>query len=482
MTILSNAKIYGIIKNDTFSKQRLTKGERAVPVEKNKEYEVEIIDNGYEGEGIAKINDFTIFIQGAIKGEICKILIVKVNKSYAFGKLLEVIKKSENRVEADCKTYKRCGGCSLRHLKYEETLNLKRNIVQNLVDKTMQTSIKVHNVIGMQNPFHYRNKLQYPVGRDNKGNLVMGVFANRTHQIIPVENCLIQNQEAEKVAKSIFNFIKENNVSVYDENSRSGAIRHIIVKIGFKTNEIMCILVSNERKIKQERELVNKIVAEFPNVKTIVKNINSKNTNVILGKENIILYGDGFIQDKLENFTFKISPMSFYQTNPIQTEVLYNKAIEFAKLDKEDILCDLYCGIGTIGIFASNKVKKVYGIEIVPEAVETAKENAKINNVDNIEFIVGDVEKAFKELIEVREIHPTAIIVDPPRRGLDATTMNKILDLEVNKFVYVSCNPATMVRDLKMLEEKYQVKEIQPVDMFPYTNSVECVAALQLKK
>ena len=482
MTILSNAKIYGIIKNDTFSKQRLTKGERAVPVEKNKEYEVEIIDNGYEGEGIAKINDFTIFIQGAIKGEICKILIVKVNKSYAFGKLLEVIKKSENRVEADCKTYKRCGGCSLRHLKYEETLNLKRNIVQNLVDKTMQTSIKVHNVIGMQSPLHYRNKLQYPVGRDNKGNLVMGVFANRTHQIIPVENCLIQNQEAEKVAKSIFNFIKENNVSVYDENSRSGAIRHIIVKIGFKTNEIMCILVSNERKIKQEKELVKRVVSEFPNVKTIIKNINSKNTNVILGKENITLYGDGYIQDKLENFTFKISPMSFYQTNPIQTEVLYNKAIEFAKLDKEDILCDLYCGIGTIGIFASNKVKKVYGIEIVPEAVETAKENAKINNVDNIEFIVGDVEKSFKELIEVREIHPTAIIVDPPRRGLDATTMNKILDLEVNKFVYVSCNPATMVRDLKMLEEKYQVKEIQPVDMFPYTNSVECVAALQLKK
>lgn len=481
MTILSNAKIYGIIKNDTFSKQRLTKGERAVPVEKNKEYEVEIIDNGYEGEGIAKINDFTIFIQGAIKGEICKILIVKVNKSYAFGKLLEVIKKSENRVETDCKTYKRCGGCSLRHLKYEETLNLKRNIVQNLVDKTMQNSIKVHNVIGMQNPFHYRNKLQYPVGRDNKGNLVMGVFANRTHQIIPVENCLIQNQEAEKVAKSIFNFIKENNVSVYDENSRSGAIRHIIEKIGFKTNEIMCILVSNERKIKQEKELVKRVVSEFPNVKTIIKNINSKNTNVILGKENITLYGDGFIQDKLENFTFKISPMSFYQTNPIQTEVLYNKAIEFAKLDKEDILCDLYCGIGTIGIFASNKVKKVYGIEIVPEAVETAKENAKINNVDNIEFIVGDVEKSFKELIEVREIHPTAIIVDPPRRGLDATTMNKILDLEVNKFVYVSCNPATMVRDLKMLEEKYQVKEIQPVDMFPYTNSVECVSVLQLK-
>ena len=453
-----------------------------MPVEKNKEYEVKIIDNGYEGEGIAKIDDFTIFIQGAIKGEVCKILIVKVNKSYAFGKLLEIIKKSENRIEADCKTYKRCGGCSLRHLKYEETLKLKRNIVQNLIGKTLQDSIKVNDVIGMQNPLYYRNKLQYPVGRDNKGNLVMGVFANRTHQIIPVENCLIQNQEAEKVAKSIFDFIKENNIPVYDEKTRNGAIRHIIVKIGLKTNEIMCILVLNERELKQEKELINKMVAKFPNIKTIVKNINNQNTNVILGKENIILYGDGFIQDKLENFTFKISPMSFYQINPIQTEVLYNKAIEFAKLDGEDILCDLYCGIGTIGIFASKKVKKVYGIEIVPEAVETAKENAIINNVDNIEFIVGDVEKAFKELIEVRKIHPTAIIVDPPRRGLDVTTINKILDLEVNKFVYVSCNPATMVRDLKMLEIKYQVREIQPVDMFPYTNSIECVSVLQLKK
>ena len=450
-------------------------------IKKGEEYEVEIIDNGIDGQGIAKINNFTIFVPQTTKGEKVKILILKVNKNYAFAKTLEILEKSPNRVIEDCKTYKRCGGCSLRHLKYEETLNLKRNIVQNLIDKTLKDSIKVNDVIGMQSPFHYRNKLQYPVGRDNKGNLVMGVFANRTHQIIPVENCLIQNQEAEKVAKSIFDFIKENNISVYDENSRRGAIRHIIVKIGFKTNEIMCILVSNEREIKQERELVNKIVAEFPNVKTIVKNINSQNTNVILGKENIILYGDGFIQDKLENFTFKISPMSFYQTNPIQTEVLYNKAIEFAKLDKEDILCDLYCGIGTIGIFASDKVKKVYGIEIVPEAVETAKENAKINNVDNIEFIVGDVEKAFKELIEVKGIHPTAIIVDPPRRGLDATTINKILNLEVNKFVYVSCNPATMVRDLKILEEKYQVKEIQPVDMFPYTNSVECVSVLQLK-
>mgnify|MGYP005772883905 FL=1 len=454
----------------------------SVSVEKNKEYIVDIIDNGYEGEGIAKIEDFTIFINGAIKNEKCRILIVKVNKSYAFGKLLEVINKSPNRIASDCKTYKRCGGCSLRHIKYEETLNIKKHIVQNLVDKSLVTKIQVKDVIGMEKPIYYRNKLQYPVGRDKNGLPVMGVFANRTHEIIPVENCLIQNPAAEKVAKEIFRFIKENNISVYDENSRKGLIRHIVVKIGLKTKEIMCIIVSNNEKIEKEDELIETIKGKFPQVKTIIKNINNKNTNVILGDKNIILYGDGYIYDKLGDFTFKISPMSFYQTNPIQTEILYNKAIEFAKLDKDDILCDLYCGIGTIGIFASNKVKKVYGIEIVEEAVGAAKENAKINNVNNIEFMVGDVEKAFKVLIDEKKIIPNAVIVDPPRRGLDNTTINKLNELELKKLVYISCNPATMVRDLKMLEEKYDIKEIQPIDMFPYTSHVECVAMIELKK
>ena len=452
-----------------------------IPVKKNNEYEVEIIDNGYEGEGIAKINDYTIFIPGAIKGERCKILIVKVNKAFAFGKLIEVTQKSNNRVQADCSTYKRCGGCSLRHIKYEETLNIKREKVQNLVNKSLNKSVTVNKVIGMESPFYYRNKLQYPVGKNKNGEPIMGVFANRTHEIIPVENCLIQNSEAEMVAKRVFEFIKENEISIYDENTRTGAIRHIIVKIGVKTNEIMCIVVTNESKFEREQELVEAIAGEFHNVKTIIKNINNKNTNVILGQENVVLYGDGFIYDKLGEYTFKISANSFYQTNPIQTETLYNRSIEFAKLNKEDVLCDLYCGIGTIGIFASKKVKKVYGIEIVEEAVDAAKENAEINNVDNIEFIAGDVEKAFKELIEVRRVQPTVVIVDPPRRGLDTTTIGKILELEVERVVYVSCNPATMVRDIKLLEEKYEVKQIEPIDMFPFTSHVEVCALLELK-
>lgn len=450
-------------------------------IEKNKEYKVKIIDNGYEGEGIAKIDDFTIFIKGAIKNEICKIVITKVNKSFAFGRLLEVLEKSKERREPDCLTYKRCGGCSLRHIKYEETLKVKRDMVQNLVNKGLSNKIEINNVIGMEEPLYYRNKLQYPVGLNKDGLPVMGVFANRTHEIIPVEECLIQNREAESLAKEVFKFIKENNICVYDENTRKGAIRHIIVKIGVRTNQLMCIIVTNEENIKKEKELVKHIIGKYPNLKTIIKNINNKNTNVILGESDVILYGDGYIHDRLGEYTFKISAKSFYQTNPVQTEKLYNKAIEYARLDKEDVLCDLYCGIGTIGIFASSKVKKVYGIEIVEEAVKTAKENAKINNIDNIEFIAGDAKEAFRDLIDVRKVKPTAIIVDPPRRGLDEDTINKIIELEVNKFVYISCNPATMVRDIRMLEDKYVVNEIQPVDMFPYTSHVECVAVLQLK-
>ena len=450
-------------------------------VEKNKEYKVTIIDNGYEGEGIAKIEDFTIFIKGAIKGEVCKIVITKVNKSFAFGRLLEVIEHSKKRVEPDCATYKRCGGCSIRHIKYDETLKIKKDMVQNLVNKGLEGKIEVNNVIGMENPYYYRNKLQYPVGTSKEGKPIMGVFANRTHEIIPVEECLIQNREAEKLAKEVFEFIKQNNISIYSESTKTGAIRHIIAKIGIKTNELMCIIVTNEEKIEYEEELVKNIVEKFSNLKTVIKNINNKNTNVILGEKDIILYGSGYIHDKLGEYTFKISAKSFYQTNPIQTEKLYNKAIEYAKLDENDILCDLYCGIGTIGIFASSKVKKVYGIEIVEEAVKAAEENAKMNNINNIEFIAGDAKEAFKDLIEKRNIMPTAIIVDPPRRGLDEETINKILELEVKKLVYISCNPATMVRDMKMLEDKYIVKEIQPVDMFPFTSHVECVALLCLR-
>lgn len=450
-------------------------------IEKNKEYVIEIIDNGYEGEGIAKIDDFTVFIPGVIRGETCKVLIVKVNKSFAYGKVLEIISKAESRKKVDCTTYKRCGGCDLRHIDYEYTLKMKQAIVQNLVNKTLSKDIEVNSTIGMQEPYYYRNKLQYPIGKNDKGKAIMGVFAKRTHEIIPVENCFIQNSKAQEVAREFVSLMNEQHISVYDETSRTGAIRHIVVKVGVYTNEIMCMFVTNEEKIQNEEVLVKKLLMKFPNVKTIIKNINQRNTNVILGDRNVVLYGTGYIEDKLGEYTFKISPRSFYQTNPIQTEVLYNKAIEFAKLNKDDIICDLYCGIGTIGIFASRYVKKVYGIEIVEEAIEMAKENAVLNGIKNIEFMAGDVEKVFERMLQENNVIPNVIIVDPPRRGLDNTTIETILKLGVSRLVYVSCNPATMVRDLKLLEEKYEVKEIQPVDMFPFTTHVECVTVLYLK-
>ena len=449
-------------------------------VVKNEKYVVDIIDNGFEGEGIAKIDGLTVFVPGSIKGEKCEILIVKVLASHAYGKIVNIIKKSENRKESDCATYKRCGGCSLRHMTYEHTLKLKRQVVQNLVNKGLTKKVEVLETIGMENPYNYRNKAQYPVGLNSDGQPEVGVFAQRTHTIIPIQTCLIQTEISQKIAKTIIDFVKEKNIQVYNEENQKGLLRHIVIKVGKYTNQVMCILVVNDSKFDQEQELVKLLCEKYPEIKTIVKNINNKNTNVILGKENINLYGNGYIEDKLGEYTFKISPMSFYQVNPVQAEILYTTAINQANLDKNDILFDLYCGIGTIGISASKYVNKVYGIEIVPQAIEDAKENAKINDVKNIEFICGDVEVAFDELINKEKIVPSAIIVDPPRKGLDNKTVENIAKIKPAKLVYISCNPATMVRDLAKLEEIYNIKTIQPVDMFPWTNGVESITILEV--
>ena len=451
-------------------------------MQKNEEYIVDIIDNGFEGEGIAKINDLTIFIPGAIKGEKIKIIIVKVLTSYAFGKILEIINSSEDRnTNVDCSTYKRCGGCNLRHVNYKTTLKMKKNVVQNLVNKNLKTKIIVKDTIGMEHPFHYRNKAQYPIGLDKNGNPMIGVFANRTHEVIQIDKCLIQNEEAEKIAKFICQFAQKNNISVYNEKTCQGLLRHIVVKVGIKTNQIMCILVLTSEKFPNEEKLISELTKQFPNITTIVKNINNKNTNVILGKTNINIFGNGYIYDKLGDYTFKISPLSFYQINPIQTEKLYDLALQAAKLTGKEIVFDLYCGIGTIGIYMANKAKKVYGIEIVEDAIKDAKENCKINNITNAEYYAGDTEKLLTDLIENKKIKPDVIVVDPPRKGLDNTTIENILKIKPKRLVYVSCNPATLIRDLSKLECKYEIKEIQPVDMFPFTSHVECVSLMCLK-
>ena len=449
-------------------------------IQKNEEYIVEIIDNGFQGEGIAKIDGFTIFIPNAIKGEKVKIIIVKVLSSHAFGKIIEIINKSPQRTESDCTTYKRCGGCDLRHIKYKETLKIKQNAVQSLVNKTLKNKIEVKETVGMENPYNYRNKAQYPIGKDKNGKPVIGVFANRTHEIIPIDKCMIQDEKTEQIAKYIFDFIIKNNISIYDEKTGKGLVRHIVTKIGKKTKEIMCIIVINGNQIPKEQQLVKDVTNQFPEVKSIVKNINTKNTNVILGTKNVDLYGNGYIQDILGEYTFNISPLSFYQVNPIQAEKLYEFGVKGANIKKEDIVFDLYCGIGTISL--SKYAKKVYGIEIVKEAVESAKENAKINNVNNTEFIAGDVEKVLDDLLNKQNIIPNVVMFDPPRRGLDDLTINNILKIAPKKVVYISCNPATLVRDLSRFEKAYEIVEIQPVDMFPFTSHVECVTVLYAKE
>lgn len=452
-----------------------------MPVEKNKEYIVDIIDMGFSGEGIAKINDFTIFIPGAIIGEKIRILVVKVLSSYAFGKVIEVIEKSDSRIKEDCVTYKRCGGCNLRHISYHRTLQIKQNSVQALVNKTLKNKIMVKNTVGMEDPYYYRNKAQFPVGVDKENKAHIGVFANRTHTIIPIQKCYIQKEISQEIGNFICDFINENKISVYNEKNQKGLIRHIVIKVGIKTNEIMCILVINGKEIPKEEELSQKLINKFPNIKTIVKNINTKNTNVILGKENVNIYGNGYITDILGDYTFKISPLSFYQVNPVQAEKLYNIGVKAAGITKEDTVFDLYCGIGTISLFMSKYAKKVYGIEIVEQAIDDAKENCKINNITNSEFIAGDVEKVLADLIENKNIIPDIIMVDPPRKGLDNTTIENIMKIKPKKLIYISCNPATLIRDLAKLEEEYNIKEITPVDMFPFTSHVECVVVLSLK-
>ena len=452
-------------------------------INKNDEFIVNIIDDGINGEGIAKIDNFTVFVKGAIKGEKAKIKIIKVLTSHAYGKILEIIDRSVYRKNPDCDTYNRCGGCCLRHIDYEYTLKIKKNIVENVLRKQGLDYIKVNDALGMKKPYYYRNKLQYPLGLDKANNKVMGVFEERSHNVINTEKCMIQNKLIQSIANDIFTFIKSNNISVYNEKSLKGIVRHIIIRVGIKTNEVMCTLVLNEDKIEKEVEekFVEYITKRYSQIKTIIKNINDKNTNVILGDKNIVLYGNGYIYDDILGYKFKISNMSFYQVNPVQTEVLYLKAIEYASLKGEETIFDLYCGIGTIGICASKKSKKLYGIETIKEAIDDARENAKINNISNAEFFVGDVEKKLPEFIKKNNIKPDVIFIDPPRKGCDKTAIYTILNIVPKKIVYVSCNPSTLARDLKMFEEKYDIKEITPVDMFPFTSHVECCVLLELK-
>ncbi|HAT4210756.1 TPA: 23S rRNA (uracil(1939)-C(5))-methyltransferase RlmD [Clostridium perfringens] len=451
-------------------------------VEKNKEYIFDIISQGYEGEGIAKIdNKYPIFIEGALKGEKVKVRIVKVNKNFAYGKLMEVLEASEERVNPPCAIYKRCGGCKLQHASYKAQLDFKWDRVKDCVSKIgkLDPSI-VKYPLGMEEPWKYRNKVQLPIGLIN-GEVKIGFFAPRSHDIIDMESCLIQDEIGDKVVKLTREWIEKFNIRPYNvdgEYDEKGIVRHIMIRRGFTTNEVMVVLVTNGENLPHKEEFVDLIVKNIPGIKSIIQNINSKKTNVILGLESKTLWGEDTISDYIGDFRFNISPLSFFQVNPIQTEVLYGKALEYANLTGNEEVFDAYCGTGTITLFLSKKAKKVYGVEIIPQAIDNAWINAKENKVENVEFFVGESEVVIPDLIN-KGVKADVVVVDPPRKGCDKKLLDAITNIDAKKIVYVSCDPSTLGRDLKVLEENgYKTLEVQPVDMFPNTSHVENVAKL----
>ena len=451
-------------------------------VEKNKEYIFDIISQGYEGEGIAKIdNKYPIFIEGALKGEKVKVRIVKVNKNFAYGKLMEVLEASEERVNPPCAIYKRCGGCKIQHASYKAQLDFKWDRVKDCVSKIgkLDPSI-VKYPLGMEEPWRYRNKVQLPIGLIN-GEVKIGFFAPRSHDIIDMESCLIQDEIGDKVVKLTREWIEKFNIRPYNvdgEYDEKGIVRHIMIRRGFTTNEVMVVLVTNGEKLPHKEEFVDLMVKNIPGIKSIIQNINSKKTNVILGLESKTLWGEDTISDYIGDFRFNISPLSFFQVNPTQTEVLYGKALEYANLTGNEEVFDAYCGTGTITLFLSQKAKKVYGVEIIPQAIDNAWINAKENKVENVEFFVGESEVVIPDLIN-KGVKADVVVVDPPRKGCDKKLLDAITNIDAKKIVYVSCDPSTLGRDLKVLEENgYKTLEVQPVDMFPNTSHVENVAKL----
>lgn len=451
-------------------------------VEKNKEYIFDIISQGYEGEGIAKIdNKYPIFIEGALKGEKVKVRIVKVNKNFAYGKLMEVLEASEERVNPPCAIYKRCGGCKLQHASYKAQLDFKWDRVKDCVSKIgkLDPSI-VKYPLGMEEPWRYRNKVQLPIGLIN-GEVKIGFFAPRSHDIIDMESCLIQDEIGDKVVKLTREWIEKFNIRPYNvdgEYDEKGIVRHIMIRRGFTTNEVMVVLVTNGENIPHKEEFVDLMVKNIPGIKSVIQNINSKKTNVILGLESKTLWGEDTISDYIGDFRFNISPLSFFQVNPTQTEVLYGKALEYANLTGNEEVFDAYCGTGTITLFLSQKAKKVYGVEIIPQAIDNAWINAKENKVENVEFFVGESEVVIPDLIN-NGVKADVVVVDPPRKGCDKKLLDAITNIDAKKIVYVSCDPSTLGRDLKVLEDNgYKTLEVQPVDMFPNTSHVENVAKL----
>ncbi|MBX4258718.1 23S rRNA (uracil(1939)-C(5))-methyltransferase RlmD [Clostridium estertheticum] len=452
-----------------------------IPVKKNEDYIITIDNMGYEGEGVGKIDGFTVFVAGAIVGEKVLIKIVKISKNFGFGKLLEIIEKSISRIEPVCDIYKSCGGCNLQHIDYAAQLDFKTNRVNQVINRIGKLEeVIVHPTLGMESPYNYRNKVQLPASNKN-GEVKIGFYAARSHDIINMENCYIQDSVADIVVKLTRKWIKEFNIQCYNEENHQGILRHVMIRKGSKTGQVMVVLVTNGKSLPYKEEFIAIITKKIKGIVSVIQNINSEKTNVILGETCLTLWGKDTITDYIGEFKFEVSPLSFFQVNSVQTEVLYDKVLEYANLGGGEVVLDAYCGTGTISLFLSQKAKKVYGVEIVPQAIENAKINAKVNNVENTEFLVGEAEIIIPKLINGGVI-ADLVVVDPPRKGCDKTLLEAISHMGPKCIVYVSCDPGTLARDLGILNELgYITKEIQPVDMFPQTAHVECVARIEKK-
>ncbi|MCD8918792.1 23S rRNA (uracil(1939)-C(5))-methyltransferase RlmD [Staphylococcus gallinarum] len=445
-------------------------------LQKNEVREGKVIDLTHEGHGVVKLDRYPIFIPNALIDETIEYKVIKVKKNFAIGKLLDIKVQSNQRVEPPCVYYYKCGGCQLQHLSYQAQLAMKKEQVINLFHRkaNFENTI-IHDTIGMETPWRYRNKSQIPVGKNEDNDAIMGFYRQRSHQIIDMDECLIQDTKHQDVMNYVKQWFNELNVSIYDERKKAGLMRHVVIRTGHYTGDLMVIFVTNGKKFKQSDIMTQKLIEAFPNIKSVKHNINNTHSNVIMGDVSHTLYGVDQIEDTLSDITFKISDQSFYQINSTQTEKLYQRAIEYADLQGEETVLDTYCGIGTIGLYMAPKAKHVYGVEVVPEAIEDAKKNATINQFENTTFVCGKAEEVILKW-KAQGIKPDVVMVDPPRKGCDESFLDTLLELNPRRIVYISCNPSTQQRDAQHLATQYELTQITPVDMFPHTTHVETVA------